>query len=357
MRKKLTVFLFISLLLLIAAVGCATVYTSKQKAEEVEAQKARMEQELLEKEQEEKELPVEISDSPETEEYTFTDMEKTMYIAENGTEIRDAADNDGEIINTYSVDTAVAVVGQCDQTKYYKIKINGDYGYVAEEGLSAEYVSIPLPISGEVTVPSATKDILFIGNSITCYPKTDDWWGGGWGCGATRRELDYVHLTVAAKGYSSYDAMSMRKWEFSSTRNNELKELDNYIKNYQYGTIVIELGENANGKTAHLKEDFVDMMKYIKTYNPNARLVMLDNFWKFDGVISAKKAAASECGATYVGMSDLWGVKDYQLQSGDVIADPADPTGETVYTINDFLAGHPNDAGFAAIANHLIGAL
>ena len=178
-------------------------------------------------------------------------------------------------------------------------------------------------------------------------------WGAGWGCRATAPEKDYVHQTVAAKGYSSYDYMSLRSWEFSNTRNYELDDLDKYISKYQYGTIVIELGENVKGHENHFKEDLTDMIKYIRGYNPNARIVMLDNFWKYDSIIKTKKAVASEMGCTYVSLADIQGVSEYQLHAGDQYT-AADGT---VYTIGSFLAGHPNDAGFAAIAQRLIAAL
>ena len=79
----------------------------------------------------------------------------------------------------------------------------------------------------------------------------------------------------------------------------------------------------------------------------------LDNFWKYDSIIKTKKAVASEMGCTYVSLADIQGVSEYQLHAGDQYT-AADGT---VYTIGSFLAGHPNDAGFAAIAQRLIAAL
>ena len=359
MKKKIVVTLWISLVVLLIAFGSLVVYQNQQEAEarqarlEQEQEQLRLEEEeakaaakLKEKEEKEKEA------SAKKEEYTFTDFEATYYAQSKAT-VRQQPFDAAEIIGTLSLDSYVSIVGKCKETDYYKIKINGDYGYVAFEDVSEEYLPIPLPVSSSKSVPSATKDILFIGNSITLYPATKDWWGSGWGCGATAPENDYVHLTVAAKGYGSYDYMSLRAWEFSSTRNYELDDLDPYITNYQYGTIVIELGENVKGHENHFKEDLTDMIKYIKTYNPNARIVMLDNFWAYKSIISTKKAVASEQGITYVSLADIQGVQDYMLQAGDEYTTPDG----TVYTIGSFLAGHPNDAGFAAIAQHLISAL
>ncbi len=355
-KKALVITLYISLVLLIIAAGCSFVYENNKR----EAEEARIEQELKAAEEEKAKEEAaaaakeEKEEAVEEEEYTFTEFDEDEYFyTASKAVIREEPDELGEIINTYSLNNTVTAVAQCDQTDYYKIKINGDYGYISPEDVSEDYYEVALPISGDVVIPSASKDILFIGNSITLYPATEDWWGSGWGCGATSADKDYVHLTVAAKGYSSYDYMSMRKWEFANCRNNELTDLDGYIKNYQYSTIVIELGENVKGHERHFKEDFLDMIKYIRTYNPNARIVILDNFWKYDSIISTKKAVASEAGATYVSLSGVQGVAQYQLQSGDTYTTEAGVT----YTIGSFLAGHPNDAGFAAIAERLIAAL
>ncbi len=346
---------FVSLLVLIVIIGGAAMrkyYKDKQAREEFqkkveqEAERQKIIDEANKKSQQETEEVL-------ADEYTFSEIDKQFYINSEGTEVRDEANEEGEIIGTLGLDQCIIAVAKCDQTKYYKIKFNGDYGYVNEKDLSEEYVDCPIPLASEIVVPASTKDILFIGNSITCYPATDDWWGSGWGCGASTAASDYVHLTVAAKGYSSYDAMSMRHWEFSKTRNKELNDLDPYVTKNQYNAVVIELGENAKGNASHLKEDLVDMVKYIKSYSPNARIVFMDNFWKYNDVISAKKAAASEVGATYVSLADVWGVKDYQLQSGDTIIGPDG----SEYVVNSFLAGHPNDAGFSVMAQKLISVL
>ncbi|SFO66251.1 Lysophospholipase L1 [Pseudobutyrivibrio sp. JW11] len=351
MRKKLIVILWISLVVLVIAFCSLVIYQNKladEKLKEQERIEAEQEAATLEEAEEAEE---ETDEELPADEYTFTDLEAT-YFAQSDATVREEPYDTAEIIGTLSIDSRISVVGTCNETDYYKIKINGDYGYIAFDDVSEEYIDIPVP-SATKSVPTASKDILFIGNSITFYPATSDWWGSGWGCGASAPATDYVHLTVAAKGYSSYDCMSLRAWEFSNTRNYELDDLDPYITNYQYSTIVIELGENVKGHETHFKEDLKDMITYIKSYNPNARIVMLDNFWKYSSIISTKKEVASEMGCTYVSLSDIQGVAEYQLQEGDQYTAPDG----TVYTIGSFLAGHPNDAGYAAIAQHLISAL
>ena len=355
MRKTIVITLWISLIALCIAFGCLVVYQNKQKA----AEEARIQQEAEEAAQEAaaeedttSEEESEEDDNLDEYGYSYTDFEATYYVAQSAN-VRELPNDTAEILGTLSLDQTVTIVAKCDQTDYYKIKYNGDYGYISIDDVSEDYVDIPLPISGDVTLPTATKDILFIGNSITMYPPSSDWWGAFWGCGASSIDKDYVHLTVAAKGYTSYDYMSLRAWEFSSTRNNELDDLDPYITNYQYGTIVIELGENVKGHERHFKEDLEDMITYIKTYNPNARIVMLDNFWKYDSIISTKKAVAAEMGCTYVSLADIQGVAAYQLQAGDTYT----TEDGTTYTIGSFLSGHPNDEGFAQIAQRLIAVL
>ena len=358
MKKKIVIGLWISLVILVIAFCSLVVYQNKQEQilmetqEKLEEAQLKLDQKAEEAAQARKEQEALEAQVAEDIDYTFTDF-KASYFAKKDATVRENPYDSAEVVGTLSIDTPVEIKAKCDQNDYYKIKVNGDDGYISFDDVSEEYVEIPLPTSSKKSVPSSKKDILFIGNSITMYPATKDWWGSGWGCGATAPENDYVHRTVAAKGYSSFDFMSLRSWEFSNTRNNELDDLDPYITKHQYGTIVIELGENVKGHETHFKEDLTDMIKYIHTYNPNARIVMLDNFWPYSNIIKTKKAVASETGSTYVSLSDIQGVSSYQLQEGQQYTAPDG----TVYTINSFLAGHPNDQGFEAIANKLIAAL
>lgn len=356
MKKKIVIGLWVSLIALIIVFCCLVVYQNKleaeQQAEEARIEKEQEETRLAKEEEEAKKAAAEKAAEEGKEEFTFTDFEAS-YFAKSKATVREEPFDTAEVIGTLSTDSVLSIVAKCNETDYYKIKANGDYGYISYDDVSEEYIDIPLPISSSKSIPTATKDILFIGNSITLYPATSDWWGSGWGCGATAPENDYVHRTVAAKGYNSYDYMSLRSWEFSNTRNNEVDDLDPYITKYQYSTIVIELGENVKGHETHFKEDLTDMIKYIKHYNPNARIVMLDNFWPYKSIISTKKAVASDNGVTYVSLADIQGVAEYQLHEGDQYTTPDG----RVYTIGSFLAGHPNDAGFEAIAQHLISTL
>ncbi len=353
MKKKIVFTLWILLVTLLIALGTMIYFQHKAEQEriaEMERVEAELEAERVAKEKaaaEEKANEEKIKKG----DVTFTDIEET-YFAQSKATVFAKPTEDSEVLGTLSLDSRVYITGKCNEADFYRIKINGGEGYVLFDDVSEEYIDIPIPAINS-PIPSATKDILFIGNSITIYPATEDWWGSGWGCGATAPQNDYVHLTVAGKGYSSFDRMSLRSWEFSNTRNYELDDLDPYITKYQYNTIVIELGENVKGHETHFKEDLSDMIKYIKSYNPNARIVMLDNFWPYKSIISTKKTVASENGLTYVSLADIQGNPAYQLNNGDQYT----TIDGRVYTIGSFLAGHPNDAGFAAIAERLINAL
>ena len=178
MRKKLIVILWISLVVLVIAFCSLVIYQNKLTNEQLK------EQERIEAEQEAAALAEAQEEDTETEEelpadeYTFTDLEAT-YFAQSDATVREEPYDTAEIIGTLSIDQRISVVGTCNETDYYKIKINGDYGYIAFDDVSEEYIDIPVP-SANKAIPSATKDILFIGNSITFYPATSDWWGSGW---------------------------------------------------------------------------------------------------------------------------------------------------------------------------------
>ena len=162
MRKKIVIFLWLSLVVLIIDFGLLVVHQNKQEAARL-AEEARIEaeQERLEAEKEKAEEEAkELAEEGKAEEYTFTDMEATYYALSKAT-VRENPYDSAEIIGTLTIDQRVSVVAQCNETDYYKIKINGDYGYISPQDISEEYIDIPLPDIG--AIPSATKDILFIG--------------------------------------------------------------------------------------------------------------------------------------------------------------------------------------------------
>ena len=350
MRKALTVVLFISLVVLIGlfAWNQLTRVDEKETTEEAEVVAEEVEPEEIEVGDENDDGVITADD------FTYEEFDESLeqYVTADSIYVRDLPNEDGAELGTLVKNTQVEIVAQCVETGWYKIEFEEDYGYVSDEYIG-DYVRSALPLSDDIVIPTTQKEILFIGNSITFYPGTSDWWGSGYGLGATSIDKDYVHQTVAAMGYTSYDAMSMRNWEFAQDRNTALGDLNKYIKNYAYDIIVIELGENAKGKEANLKEDFIDMITYIKAYNPNAKIVMMDNFWKYSEVISIKKEVASEVGASYVSLSDIQDVSSYQILEGQVYTFEDGSS----YTINSFVAGHPNDDGYAAMAQRLVAVL
>lgn len=301
---------------------------------------------------EEPEEPEEvIIDKNDPNSYTYEEMNAVFYSSE-GASVRDLPHEEGKLVGTMYMDQTVKVLGKCVETGYYKIKINGGEYFVAGDEISEDYYEIPLPLPKEIVQPEVAKDILFIGNSITLHGPAEFWWGNYWGMGATSADLDYVHQTVYAMGYSSYDVMSMRNWEMKDARNRDLNILDSYVANYDYNVVVIFLGENAKGREAHFGEDLVSMMKYIRAFNPDVKIVLMDNFWKYDDIIAAKKKAAQEAGATYCSLSDLWNVSKYQLYTGQLVT-----CDEVEYEVDSFVAGHPNNSGMAAISEKLVATL
>ncbi|MCF0131639.1 MAG: SGNH/GDSL hydrolase family protein [Pseudobutyrivibrio sp.] len=283
--------------------------------------------------------------------YTITPLTITMYAFDDFDLYPTPDDSQNCILKIYYNDS-VDVTGEVtiDDASWYKIT-SGDYtGFVQSEMLMDEPITLPIPYPAVMPQPATQKDILFIGNSITIYPATEDWWGETHGMGSSSMDKDWVHLTVAATGKGAYDVTSLRTWEFSKERNNELTVLEPLLSANKYSYTVIMLGENCNAHLYTLTGDMCDLVKYIKAFNPDTKVVLIDNFWASSTLTSVKKNVCSSTGADFIDLSAVSSNPDYQWKEGDIFttADGRE------YTINRFLAKHPNDAGYQAIADQVI---
>lgn len=67
--------------------------------------------------------------------YTFTDLNKTMY-ATSSVNVRNLPSADGDKVGSLSKGQEVKVTGQCNETKWYRITLNGTTAYVSNNYLS-----------------------------------------------------------------------------------------------------------------------------------------------------------------------------------------------------------------------------
>ena len=73
------------------------------------------------------------------EAYSYVSLSKTMY-AKAKVNVRKAPDTNGEKIGSLELGDVVTVTGQCEQTKWYRIKYESGEAYVSNEYLTEEKV-------------------------------------------------------------------------------------------------------------------------------------------------------------------------------------------------------------------------
>lgn len=98
------------------------------------------------------------SEAPSTDtkpKYTFTELNKTMY-ASSDVNVRDLPSTDGSKVGGLSKGQAVTVTGQCNETKWYRISLNGSVVYVSNNYLTdtKPQEETPVPPSSENNTPS-----------------------------------------------------------------------------------------------------------------------------------------------------------------------------------------------------------
>ncbi len=80
-------------------------------------------------------------------EYTYTDMEATMYATQT-VNVRNLPSTDGEKIGSLSTNQEIAVLGQCNETSWYKFELDGQTAFVSNSYLSTEKVEVQQSTGG-----------------------------------------------------------------------------------------------------------------------------------------------------------------------------------------------------------------
>ena len=79
-------------------------------------------------------VPSSENTQPQAPTYTYTELNKTMY-AKSSVNVRNLPSTDGEKIGSLSKAQEVKVTGQCNETKWYRIDLNGTVAYVSNSYL------------------------------------------------------------------------------------------------------------------------------------------------------------------------------------------------------------------------------
>ena len=73
--------------------------------------------------------------------YSYAELSQTMY-AQSTVNVRDLPEQSGGKLGSLSTNQEVTVLGQCNETGWYKISYNGGEGFVSDSYLSTEKVAV-----------------------------------------------------------------------------------------------------------------------------------------------------------------------------------------------------------------------
>ena len=83
-------------------------------------------------------------------EYTYTDLDDTMYVTEAVT-ARDLPSEEGNELGSLEIEAEVHITGQCNETGWYRIELDGAVAYA-----SGDYLVSEMPVWNEETVEENT---------------------------------------------------------------------------------------------------------------------------------------------------------------------------------------------------------
>lgn len=245
--------------------------------------------------------------------------------------------------------------------------------YKVPTAVGADAVSVMLPvltasdhqylilvITSGYWRPGSGYDYLAIGNSITMHPR-QSYWPDAMGMGATLPQNDYYHLVSASlaaacaaqgRAYNSA-AFNYAIWEINYGKRAEvLYLLDPYLS-AELELVTIQLGENAIPDPNGFAADFPALIQYIRTKAPNAKIVLIGNFWNNAVEETVKRQCAQAYGLSYVDLSVV-SVDPYittvssPYTFGNELAYDANGVGH--HCSKDAVAQHPNNKGMQYIA-------
>ena len=246
---------------------------------------------------------------------------------------------------------------------YYKVPtaVGADAVSVVLPVLTAsDHQYLILVITSGYWRPGSGYDYLAIGNSITMHPR-QSYWPDAMGMGATLPQNDYYHLVSASlaaacaaqgRAYNSA-AFNYAIWEINYGKRAEvLYLLDPYLS-AELELVTIQLGENSIPDPNGFAADFPALIQYIRTKAPNAKIVLIGNFWNNAVEETVKRQCAQAYGLSYADLSAV-SVDPYittvssPYTFGNELAYDANGAGH--HCSKDAVAQHPNNKGMQYIA-------
>lgn len=150
-------------------------------------------------------------------------------------------------------------------------------------------------------------NIIFIGNSITRHEFAKYWWSNKRGMTPSAIDNDFFHRVVSLLsdyllrinpnsnfGINFY-ATNYSVWETQTNdRAKTFPLIDKYLVAGEWlDCVAVQLGENVND-TSTIESDFTELLNHLHDMAPNARLIVIENFWRNDKVDTAKLLACKK---------------------------------------------------------------
>lgn len=205
-----------------------------------------------------------------------------------------------------------------------------------------------------LSIPAEPRKALYIGNSILM--------GWGFGVAASDSEKDYYALmnNVFTEKRADFAAerVSGYNWEACTTTAAQTAWCNDELLPYlsdDLDLVFIQLSDNVNTdeKKAVLYSGAVNLISYIRTRAPKARVVWAANWYGSATMRTDISAACKKGGAMFIDYSDL-----HTPENESAIGNTYTDVNGNTHTIDSAgVASHPGDKGMRALANRFLYAL
>ncbi|SCY70345.1 SGNH/GDSL hydrolase family protein [Butyrivibrio sp. INlla14] len=225
------------------------------------------------------------------------------------------------------------------------------------EELRANIVSLREELNalskGDVDWLDDGYNYLALGNSITIHGYATYWWNEI-GMAASDADHDYFHRVVnyLETEYENVrgKAVNFTVWETQAyDRDETLVNLNPYLS-AKLDLVTIQLGENVTDLSTYEK-DYISLISYIKEKAPNAKIIIVGDYWNNDDRKQIKENVVNETSECFVSLDGITDNEEYTCGLGTIVYDQNG--GEHVVE-HEGVALHPGDKGMEAIADRII---
>ena len=265
----------------------------------------------------------ETADSP----YTINEMESTMY-AKSAVNVRNQPSTDGEKVGRLTQGQEVTVTGQCRETGWYQIELNGETAFVSNSYIVAEKPATTQTASNTGNQGSDSGQTTNQGTNPGTAAKTD-----GAATDAQLVNSEFVALLNADREALGLSAVSAN----GTLDSNALESAKNLVSNYTHD-VVVRSGANVE----NIGQGYSSVAEIYAAWkaSPGHWAAMTDpglqyisvarcgNYWVYLGY--AKEVMDNYTDAN--GNIDIdAAVQDGVVEEIDSVEDPETGNGQTVY--------------------------